>query len=145
MMLLSLVLALSTSASEPALGDAKVVAVQELSVSFPSEIGSAIKPYLDCLVAAVNVGIGEGMKSDGNAMRAISAKSRETCLPVRKSAQSDAEKILEQYPNRSPEQRNAMIESAFTSAESLSENMADMMDQYDASAEASGKNNAPNN
>ena len=144
-MLVSLVLAMSVSVSEPVQGNKKVTAVKGLSVSFPSEIGSVIKPYLDCLVAADNAGIGEGIKSDGDVMRAISAKSRETCLLVRKSAQFNAEKILERYPNRSAEQRSAMIESALVSAESLSENMAEMMDQYKASAEASGKTNAPDN
>ena len=119
-------------------------AVKGLSVTIPTEIGSAIKPYIDCLIAADNIAIGDGIQSDGDAMRVISAKSRETCLPVRQTAAANAAKLLERYPNRSAAEKSAMIDSGLAGAESLSESLAAMMDQYKSNAEATEKTNAVN-
>jgi len=145
MIFVSLLFALTAPANEPVESATKLTAVKGLSVTIPTEIGSAIKPYIDCLVAADNAAIGEGINSDGDAMRAISAKSRVTCLPVRQSAEANAAKLLERYPERSAEERSTMIESAMVSAESLSESLAAIMDKYKSNAEATEKSNAPNN
>ena len=131
-MLALLLLALASPEVVQTENDKQLTAVKGLSVTIPSEIGSAIKPYIDCLVNADNESIGEGIKADGDVMRSISAKSRETCLPVRTTAAANAAELLERYPRRTAEERDAMIQSALASAESLSEGIAAMMDQHKA-------------
>jgi hypothetical protein len=114
------------------------------SVSIPDEIAPAVVPYLMCLNKAINEGVGNGAEAEQ--MRDIEAQALQLCRTTREAAAAKADNLLQLHDKtmKSPA-RATKVESTLVSIEAMFTDMAEKMEQMNATETKTEMTNAPNN